>query len=503
MSGLKKLAGQTAIYGVSSILGRMVNFLLVPFLTGLLPGADFGIMTELYVYIAFLFVIYTFGMETTYFRFANKEGADEQEVFNNCQTLVLAISVPFTLIFVWKASAIANLLEYPGKYLLVMWPALVLFLDAFTAIPFARLRKKEKAVRFASARLGAIFLNISLNIFFLYFCKNVYEGQFLPSLKPFVDGIFNPAWGVEYVLLANLLGNLVFIPYLAPELVNYRPSMGKAYVGEMISYAYPLVLLGLAGVANELIDRVLLKEKLSVTCLSQEERIQKVMAIVGEYGAVYKLSIFINLANQAFRYAAEPFFFKKAKDKNAPETFAKVMKFYVIFCVVVYLGVGLLRDPIGHLVIRNPDFWEGLYIVPILLLANVFLGIYYNLSVWYKLTDKTSYGTLISIIGAGVTLGLNFYLIPQIGYLGSAIATLACYFIMALLSYVWGQKFYPVPYQVRSGIGYLVLATLMIGVSYWEPFDNVLLNYSLYGLLIVGFLLLVYLREGKELRRRG
>ncbi len=503
MSSLKKLAGDTAVYGLSSILGRMVNFLLVPFYTGLdfadhprVTTAQFGVINEFYSYVAFLNIIYLFGMETAFFRFAEK--SKSQEAFNAALSQIFIVAIGLSSCFLIFAEPLANLLDYPEKANYIRYLAIVLAIDAIVAIPFARLRRERKAKKFALVKLINIFLNVGLNIFFITICFDIFHGQYLTGFQTSVRAFYNPELKVAYIFLANLIANAFMIIMLMGSYRGFRFNFNRQYRIPMFRYAYPLVFVGLAGMVNEVIDRVLLKE-ITPGHLYPGKSNQDV---VGVYSAAYKLSIFIALVNQAFRYAAEPFFFSKAKDRNAPEVFAAVMKWYIIACVLMLLVVSVFRDVIGLALLRDASFREGLYIVPILLLAQVFLGIYYNLSVWYKLTDKTKYGTYISVWGAVVTLGLNYLLIPVVGYLGSAITTLVCYFSMVVVSYYYGQKYFPVPYQLKSALFYLALVSMLIALTYLELAESFWTNQLLNAAIVLFFLAFAYLRERRNLPTR-
>lgn len=490
MGTLKKLAGQTALYGLSSIVGRALNFLLVPFYTSVLTISDFGIMTDVYVYMAFLNIIYLFGMETTYFRFANEH--DEPTAFNHAFSWIFIIGGILSTTFILFSHNIASLLSYPQHSDFIIFMALILVIDSISAIPFARLRHQGNAKLFAFAKLTNIGVNICLNLFFLIICRDIQEGKYALFLSDFVHSFYDPTFKVGYILLSNLIANGLFIIMLAKSILSYRPQISWNFIKPMFQYAYPLMFLGLAGMVNEMIDRLLLKEMFPKHLYPNKTN----MEVLGIYGGIYKLSIFITLVRQAFQYAAEPFFFSKAKDRNAPETFAKVMKYYVLFCCTMFLGISLFRELIGSILLRQADFQEGLYILPFLLLANVFLGIYYNQSVWYKLTNKTYFGTMISFIGAGITLTFNIIFIPVLGYFGCAITTLICYFSMSAISYFLGQKYYPINYPIKAIFGYILSTSFLILVSFYQPFHHHTLYTFLINILLFGtFIGIVFFQE--------
>ena len=464
MSVFRKLAGQAATYGISSILGRVINFLLVPFYTNpSLTGInleDFGIYTELYANMAFLNIIYLFGLETTFFRFSTKENLDNEKVYSSIESTLLITSSILSFLLISTSGPISGLLGYADKQSYIVMLAVILFIDAVVAIPFARLRLENKATKFASLKLSNILLNVFFNLFFLLFCRKVYLGETAQSLKPFVDLIYIPGFEVGYIILSNLLANALQIPFLTSQFRKLRFQFNLSYLKPIYKYSYPLMFMGLAGMANEVLDRILLRIVLPDNFYAHLSTIEA----IGVYGACYKLSMFMSLTIQAFRYAAEPFFFNQAKDKNAPGQFAAIMKYFIIFCTLIYVLVSCNLSFFGQ-ILRDPVFRQGLNIVPFLLLANLFLGIYINLSIWYKLTDKTYAGTVITFTGAVITITANLLLIPVFGYMGAAVTTLICYIGMAVIAYFWGQKHFPVPYDIRSAFFYLMLSSMLIWVS--------------------------------------
>lgn len=493
MSILKKLAGQTALYGLSSIVGRVLNFLLVPFFTALLDLAEFGIYTDLYAYMAFLNVVYLFGMETTYFRFASRSGYNEESTFQTVQGTLILSSFFLSTLIILLAPWLANILNYPGKETWIIILSLILFVDTIVAIPLANLRLQGKAGKFAGIKLINIILTIFLNLFFLVFSNMVYKGEILPSLLPFVKLYYIPGAEIYYILLSNLIANAFQIVLLYKNFTRIRFRISVSYLKPMFVYAYPLMFMGLAGMVNEVIDRNLLKYILPPGFYPHLTNLEA----LGIYGACYKLSMFMSLAIQAFRYAADPFFFSKAEDKNAPEIFAKVMKYFIITCTLIYIAVSLNLNIFG-LFLSQPSYREGLVIVPILLLANLFLGVYYNLSVWYKLTDKTHFGTYITAGGALVTILANVMLIPLFGYVGSALATLICYFSMAAVSYLIGQKYFYVPYNLKSAAFYIGLSSAFILLYFNLTIDNHLFQYAIQFSLVLLYLLIVFLLEKRH-----
>ena len=492
MSVVKKLASQTAVYGVSSIVGRVLTYLLVPIYTGAFAAAEYGVVTGLYAYVSFLNVVFTYGMETTYFRFANRSGTDRRTLYDQVLSLLLISTVVLTVILVLLARPLLGLLEIPpGHEQYAVWVALILGLDALTAIPFARLRLENRARKFAGIKLAGIVANVALNLFFIVLSPAVASGHFLPSLQPLVARVYDPTVGVGYVFLANLFASGLTLLLLGRELLDFRFRLDLTFLRPLLKYAYPLMLMGLAGMVNETLDRILLPKWLPANFYPG----QSSLTAVGIYGACYKLSIFMSLVIQAFRYAAEPFFFAQSTEKNSPATFAMILKWFTLCCAVIFVGISLNVEDFGRLFLRRPEYLQGLVVVPILLLANLFLGVYYNLSVWFKLTDKTYYGTYIGAGGAVLTIALNFLLIPVLGYLGCALATLACYFMMAILCWRLGERHFPVPYPaLRLGL-WLLGASGLVALGWGVTLADWWARHAWHAGLTLGFLAALYLVE--------
>ncbi|MDQ2769597.1 MAG: polysaccharide biosynthesis C-terminal domain-containing protein [Bacteroidota bacterium] len=492
MSVAKKLASQTAVYGVSSIVGRVLTYLLTPLYTGAFAAAEFGIVTGLYAYVSFLNVVFTYGLETTFFRFANRPGTNRQELYDRVLSLLLLSTAALTGLLMLLARPLLKLLAIPpGHERYAVWVALILGLDALTAIPFARLRLENKARRFAGIKLAGIVANVALNLFFLVLCPAVASGKWLPSLQPLVARVFDPTVGVGYVFLSNLFASGLTLLLLGRELLDFRFRLNLEFLRPLLAYAFPLMLMGMAGMVNETLDRILLPMWLPKNFYPG----QSSLMAVGIYGACYKLSILMSLVIQAFRYAAEPFFFSQSTDKNSPATFALILKWFTLCCAVIFVGVSLNVEDFGAIFLRRPEYRQGLAVVPVLLLANLFLGVYYNLSVWFKLTDKTYYGTYIGAGGAVLTIVLNFALIPVLGYMGSALATLACYFSMAVLCWRLGERHFPVPYPaLRLGL-WLLLATALVGLGWGVEIAGWWARHAWHAGLTAVFLLALYLVE--------
>lgn len=459
MNPLKKLASQTAIYGLSSVIGRLLNYLLVPLYTRYFLPTEYGVVTELYAYVAFLVIMLTYGFESAFFNFTKKED-NKEKVYSTAMFSLLISSVIFIILSIIYSNSISQWMGYGIESRYVQYFAVIIGLDAISSISFAKLREEEKAVRFAIIRLLNIFSNIGLNLYFI-----VYKG-----------------FGIEYIFIANLISSTITILLLMPEMFMSKFNFDTKLWKKMAIYAFPLLIAGLAGMTNETIDRILLKKLLPNTEIAASE--------LGLYGAFYKLSIIMTLFIQTFRYAAEPFFFSHHKSNDNKQVYADVMKYFTIIMIVIFLAVTIFYDFVIGFLGESYHDERGFLVVSILLLANLFLGIFYNLSIWYKLTEKTKYGAYLSIFGAIITLILNFVLIPIIGFVGSAIATLVCYFSMTVASYFIGRKHFPIPYNLKT-IGLYIFNMLGIYfVIYFCP-ENILIN----RLLLVGFVIFVYLTE--------
>lgn len=440
MSTIKKLAGQTAIYGVSSILGRLLNYLLVPIHTDFFNPEGYGVVGEFYAYVAFFTVLLTFGMETTFFRFINKAD-DKKLILNQSFTILLIINSLFLILVLLNAQSIANWMLYPEHKNYVIWFACILVTDSITSLFLAKLRQENRAKLFAMVQLTSIGVNVGLNLILLFGFLNSY-----------------PSIGVGFIFIANLFGSLIKPILLYKDIKQSKLIWDKVVSKAMLLYALPLAIGGFAGIINETFDRILIKR------LLMDKGAAFAQSQVGIYSANYKISIFITLFIQAFRFAAEPFFFQHEKHQNKEKIYSKVMTYFVIVITFIFLVITQNLD-IFKWFIPNEEYWEGLKVVPILLLANIFLGIYFNQSIWYKLADKTKYGAYISIIGAIITIILNWILIPIMGYMGAAWTTLITYFLMSVISYVIGQKIYPIHYNLRKIGLYLGLSLFLFFIG--------------------------------------
>ncbi len=479
MSVLRKLAGQTAIYGLSSIVARFLNFLLVPLYTskGVFEPADYGVVTALYSWTAFLNVVFTFGMETAFFRFSmntplQQQGDGGRTIYSTATYALLFPSLLFMALGSAFSGSIASGLHFPAYAGSVLMLVLIIGIDAITTIPMARIRQQGRPWKFAFINGLSVLVNVGLSVFFLLYCMKRYNTGERTAL---IDAVYDPAFGVGYVFAINLVSTGVKLLVLLPSWPS--PShFQKQLLRALAAFGLPLMIAGLAGMVNETADRIILKYLLPEDAADAQ---------IGIYGACYKLAILITLFIQAFRMGAEPFFFSHAQEKNSRETFARIMNLFVAVCMAAFLCVMLFLD-LFKWFIPNPAYHEGLRVVPILMLANVFLGIYYNQSVWYKLTDRTHAGGTIAIVGAIVTLVLLFTLIPSMGYMGAAWATLVCYASMAVISYLWGQRHYPVPYNVSRVLAYMAFAVF----AWWScellPVAGAM-SYAMRALVLAGY----------------
>lgn len=500
MSVLKKLASETALYGVSSILGRVIYWFLVPLHTYvfLRPG-ELSSNTELFSWVALFNVIYTFGMETAYFRFANRTPERQQDYFNQALTAIAVVSIVFSSALILLAPTLSRLLNYPGEASNIVYLALIVAIDALVAIPFARLRLEKKARLFVQIKIINILINVALNVFFLLLCRDIALGKYLLSWQPVGAFLYRPEIGPGYIFIANLIANACFLVMLRSAFKGFRWTWRGEFWREMWVYAYPILILGLAGVANQMADRWFLRHLLPKNFYSQLTSEDA----LGIYGNCYKLSVFMSLAIQSFKYAADPFFFSKAEDKNAPALLGLVMKWFVIVCVILWVGVSLHLDLLGRIML-SPAYRVGLGVVPILLLANLFVGVYYNLAFWFKLTDKTHYGTLITFVGAAVTILLNIWWIPTMGYVGCSWAFLVSSVIMCVICYLLGEQHYPVPYRLWSAVGYIGSAGLLIYLASFIKISNLWVSVPYHLALCLMYLLgvLVVERDSIPLRFR-
>ena len=457
---MKILAKETAIYGVSSIVGKFLNWMLVPLYTYVLQQqSDYGIVTNLYAWTALLLVILTYGMETGFFRFANKEGENAQTVYSTSLIALFTTSLLFAVACVVCQVPIANALGYPAHSEFIALLGIVVAMDAFASIPFAYLRYKKRPLQFAALKLLFVFLNIVLNLFFLVLCPKIQDWGIISAW-------YNADYGVGYVFVANILATGIQTLCLLPAVgEGFRSSGVQEFrssgvfswglLKQMLRYSLPLLVLGVCGIMNQTLDRILFPFFYDGA---------DAQAQLGIYGACFKVAMVMMMFTQAFRYAYEPFVFAKHKDRESVEAYADAMKYYIIFSYMILLGMIFYLDLLKFII--APSYWEGLKIVPIVLWTYIFQGVYFNLSFWYKLTDKTQWGAYFSLIGVVITFGLQAMFVPRIGYVASAASSTVCYLVIMLLSYFIGRKHLEIPYDLRRIGIYTLLVVTLLAVYY-------------------------------------
>jgi O-antigen/teichoic acid export membrane protein len=494
LSGLKKLAGQTMWYGVSSIAARFLNYLLTPYLTraSVLKVSDYGKMSLVFAAIPLLNVLYTYGFETAYFRFSQRKEY-ENTVYSTSSISLFVSTILFSLLLWIFRDALAGFAGIGDDSYLIELTILVIASDALATIPFAKLRQEGRPIKYAFIRMCSILVNIAATVFFLSFCPRIVASNPSSWIGLFYRTDVNR---VTYIMLANVLSSGLTLILLLGQIGSIKLHFNRKLWKEMMSYAMPLVIVGLGGMINETFDRLMLNWWVPGTQTFKEEQ-------VGIYSACYKLSLLISLFIQAFRMGAEPFFFKQAEGLNPQRTYARVMKFFVITVTLMFLVVSLYTPLIAYFFIGNKTYWSGLGVVPILLLANIFLGIYYNLSIWYKLSNKTKAGAWITITGALITIVINWLFIPTYSYMACAWATFFCYATMMVVSYIWGQKEYRIPYASKKLVAYIVI---VVAFFFIHKGLTALLPYTLVSLVIASLLLFIYswfilLVERKEFQK--
>ena len=493
MTAIKRLAGQTAIYGIPSILGRVLTYLLVPLYSRVfLPGA-YGTVNIFYAYASFLKVILTYGMETAFFRF-NEQEKDKDKVYSTGLTSVLITSILFLILISYFSGSVAKWIHYPNYRNYIIWFGWILALDAMAAIPYARLRAQNKAKRFAAINIANMILNIGFNLFFLLLCPFILKHAGTSLSAKFIHLFYRSDWGIEYIIISNLIASSCTLILLFPQMIVTHWKINPDLWKKMFFYAFPLLFAGMAGIVNETFDRLLLRYLLPVS--SDLATYQ-----VGLYTACYKISILMTIFIQAYRYAAEPFFFAQAKEKDAKVVYARIMDYFIIVVSLIFLVTMVYLDDFILPILLDKAYWEARSVVPVLMLANLFLGVYFNLSIWYKLTGKTSWGAWFSAIGAVITLVLNFWWIPLssdhliYGYYGSAWATFICYGSMMILSYAFGQKYFHIKYNLKKFGGYLGLSVLLYLVSIFIRPDSLILRLGFHSFLLLIFAVIVWLIE--------
>ena len=483
MSGLKSLFKQTFIYGLATVLPRMLNFLLVRLHTDksvLKSVADYGDVSLIYSYFVLFNVILAYGMETAFFRFFNKE-EDKDRVVGTSSISLIVSSFGFFLLALFFQDSISNLTDIKPEYInLVIW---ILLLDALVIIPFAWLRARARPIKYAAIKILNVVINLGLNLFLLLWLKDIAQDGTVFSF------IYKPNFEINYIFIANLVASAVTLLLMLPFYIKVKYTFNKSLWKNMMRYAFPVLIAGIAFSINETFDRILLDKLLP-------ESIAKID--IGMYSACYKLALFMTLFATAYRLGVEPFFFSHAKTTNPQKNYARVLEYFVVFGSVILLTVVVFADVLKVIFIGDEAYWSAMWIVPVILIANFCLGIYHNLSVWYKITDRTKFGAYISIFGAFLTLALNFWLIPIMSYKGSAIATLSAYATMMFLSFYFGRKYYPIPYNLKKIALYLFVS---IGLSVFMFYSRFRGNYTMGIALLIVFLGIVYFSERNTIKQ--
>lgn len=479
MNEIRKLAGQTVVYGFGTVVPRFLNYaLLTPFYTYIFGREQYGIITELYSWMVLAMVILTYGMETTYFRFAGKK-ASEDSVYSTALVSLFTTSSLFIIavfLFINPVSAFLGYSQHPEYIKIFAW---IVAIDAVAAIPFAYLRANNRAVTFSILKIINVLITIGVVLFFLKLAPGLYDKE-----NGIIMKIYNPEFRVGYVFVANLAGSAVTLLLLLPYFLKIKPAFSRNLLVRMLSYSWPLLIGGMAGSINEVLDKILLRR-----LIGGEEG----LATVGLYGAGYKVGVLMSLFIQMYRFAAEPFFFEKAGEKDAKQTYAVTMKYFVITGLILFLVINLYLDLVQ--IIIGPMFRESLIVVPVISMAYLMLGIFINQSIWYKVDDKTIYGAWITIIGAVVTVAVNVIFVPMFGYIAAAWAHIACYLSMVLVSYYIGQRIFPIKYEIGKILGYIGLAILLLFIARITETKINVLNLIISTLLLAAF---IYVVEKKD-----
>lgn len=492
MSVLKKFLGQTAIYGISTVFSRLFNFILTPIYTKVYAKGVYGIFTNMYANASLINAVLAFGMESTYFRYLNKQEDKKQEVYNNSFLCIAFISTLFLITGLIFSSSIASHLasnaaevnDYKQYVAFFLW---ILFVDAICVIPFAKLRADNKAMKYSIAKFLNIGCFVGFNLIFIFVLPEVIKHNWVGA--GWLSSWYRHQW-IGYVFLSNLIASLVTFVFLLSEFLKLQLKFDLPLFKNMFSYSWPILIANLSFVMNENLDKIVLKPLLPADIADGE---------VGIYGAVCKIAVFLSIFITAFRLGAEPFFFSHAKNENAKKTYATILHYFVIALALIFVGlvanIEILKYFIGGGKAHMAEYWVGLPAVPFLLFGYVCLGIYMNLSVWYRLSDQTRFGLYISLVGAIITIVLNIILIPRYSYMGSAYVSMVAYFVMMVLSYVLGQKYYPIPYNLKRIFVYLAVSTVIVFSSFFL-FDR---NIYIGNAMLIAFLAGIFYFEKEDL----
>lgn len=483
MAGIRSLVKDTVIYGLSSIVGRFLNWLLVPLYTAVFLPSEYGIVTYLYAIVAIAFIVLTYGMETAFFRFANHERyTNPAEAYSTALMSVGFTSVIFMVVVVHFLGPISDAMNC-GEHKSYVWMmAVAVAVDAYCAIPFAYLRFKKRPVKFAVVKLLNIGLNIGLNLFFILLCPWIWKHN--PDM---ISWFYVTDFGIGYIFLSNLIASLVVFLVLMPDMIWVPSNFNGKMLKEMLAYAFPLLILGLAGIMNQNMDKIFLPYLFPTKDIAMQQ--------LGIYGACGKIAVVMMMFTQAFRFAYEPFVFAQNKDKGYDKlkSYSDVMKYFVVFSLFIFLAVTFYLPVLKHFI--NAKYFGGLRVVPIIMMADVFFGIFFNLSVWYKITDRTIWGTWFSLIGLAIVVAVNFIFVPIFGYMACAWASFACYGSMMLVSYFVGQAKYPIDYHVSRLLFYFLVAGVLYAVSVFVVISNEWVNLAWRTLLLALFVAVALKRE--------
>ena len=480
MSVYKKFLGQTAIYGLSTVFSRLFNFILTPIYTAVYAKGTYGIFTNMYANASIINAILAFGMESTYFRYLNKYEDKKQEVYNNSFLCIAFISILFLVTGLVFSGSIAGYLageatiaviaDYKSYVNFFLW---ILFIDAICVIPFAKLRADERPIHYSVAKFINIGFFVGFNLIFIFVVPAIIKNNWLGA--DWLASWYRFQW-IGYVFLSNLIASVATLLYLLPEFLKLQLKFDKELFGKMFSYSWPILVANLSFIINENLDKIVLKKLLPIEIADGE---------IGIYGAVCKIAIFLSIFITAFRLGAEPFFFSHAKQQNAKNTYATILKYFVIALAIIFVGLVANIEVLKYFISKK-EYWVGLPAVPYLLLGYVCLGIYMNLSIWYRLSDQTRFGLYISIVGAAITIVLNIVLIPKYSYMGSAWVSMLAYFVMMVLSYVLGQKYYPIPYNLKRILAYLIISTVIVFASFFLFNRNIYIGNALLIAFVAG-----------------
>jgi O-antigen/teichoic acid export membrane protein len=491
LAGIKQLAGQTLWYGVSSIIARLLNYVLTPYLTLKLTGGSYGDMTLVFALISFLNIIYTYGLETGFFRFSQKPEY-KSDLYNTTSVSIIVSTVLLTIVLLLCVKPIAFITNVGTHPEYITLAVLIVACDSLSTLPFAKLRQDGRPLKYAFVRITSVIINIMVLYFFLSVCPK------LAASDP--NSVFavlsNKNMGTTYVIAGSLAQSAFSVILLWKEFGAFQWRFNRQLWKEIMLYSSPMLIVGFGGMINETLDRLMLGWW-GIPPIGGDMKVE-----IGTYGACYKLSILITVFIQAFRLGAEPFFFKQASAENPQRVYARVMKFFVITICVMFLFVSLYLDIWKHF-IQNKAMWSGLKVVPVLLLANMFLGIYYNLAVWYKVTNKIKAGAWITIGGALITIVINYFFIPRYSYVASAWATFLCYLSMMITCFIWGQKVYPVPYAWKKLLAYMVIVVLLFFLHKWLTYvwTNNTFNFALASAILLAFIFFVLKVEKREFQK--